>query len=315
MVNVLHAPAAPLDPDLDIDLEQARHVALDAVHAAGALLRREVHSDLGLRGKGSAGDVVTDLDVRAEQLILRRIRAAFPDHRIIAEEAGVLEANDTAWTWLVDPLDGTNNLAVSLPTYVVGVALCRDRVPVLGVVHDPVTGGTWHATRGGGAYARSLPSGKPHDKPYDKPLQPPLRSHPAGPLLAWTQGYSVAKDDATAGALKFTLESAARRVFQLWTPLLSLVMLARGDIDGMVGYHPEEVDLPAGALIAAEAGIAVYGLDGEPFDQRIGRPQVDRSFVACRPEHIGRLLGLVHVGEGIVPEVKELLTRLPTNTW
>lgn len=304
MADVLHGPTAPLDPDLDIDLELARQVALDAVHAAGALLRPGVHGDLGLRDKGSAGDVVTDLDVCAEQLIVRRIHATFPQHRIIAEEAGVLEATDTSWTWLVDPLDGTNNLAVALPTYVVGVALCRDRVPVLGVVHDPVTGGTWHATRGGGAYASD-----------GRPLRPPLRSHPAGPLLAWTQGYAVAKDDATAGALKLVLESAARRLFQLWTPLLSLAMLARGDIDGMIGYHPEEVDLPAGALIAAEAGIAVYGLDGEPFDQRIGRPQVDRSFVACRPEHIDRLLGLVHVGERVIPEVKELLTRLPTNTW
>ncbi len=300
MGNVLHAPAAPVDPDIDL----ARQVALDAVHSAGALLRRGVHGDLGLRGKGSAGDVVTDLDVCAERLILRRIRAAFPDHRIIAEEAGVLETTGTAWTWLVDPLDGTNNLAVALPTYVVGVALCRDRIPVLGVVHDPVTGGTWHATRDAGAYTRD-----------GHPLRPPLRAHPAGPLLAWTQGYSVAKDDASAGALKLVLESTARRVFQLWTPLLSLVMLARGDIDGMVGYHPEEVDLPAGALIAAEAGIAVYGLDGELFDQRIGRPQVDRSFVACRPEHIDRLLGLVHAAERVIPEVKELLTRLPTNIW
>ncbi|MGH3933838.1 MAG: inositol monophosphatase family protein [Pseudonocardiaceae bacterium] len=304
MADVLHEPVAPLDPGLDIDLEVARRVALDAVHAAGGLLRPGVHGDLGLRAKGPAGDVVTDLDIRAEQLILRRIRAAFPRHRIIAEEAGILESTDATWTWLVDPLDGTNNLAVALPTYVLGVALCRDRIPVLGVVHDPVSGATWHATRGGGAYTRD-----------GEPLRPPLRNHPSGPLLAWTQGYTVAKDDATSSAMKIVLESAARRLFQLWTPLLSMVMLARGDIDGMVGYQPEEVDLPAGALIAAEAGIAVYGLDGEPFDQRIGRPRVDRSFVACRPEHIDRLLTLVHLSDRVIPEVKELLTRLPTNTW
>lgn len=307
MSDVQHAPTAPLEEQ--IDLAPARQVALKAVYAAGALMREAMLGDLEVHGKGCTGDVVTDLDIRAERLIVRRIRAAFPEHRIIAEEAGVLEAGglkgtDAAWTWLVDPLDGTNNLAVALPTYVVGVALCRNRIPVLGVVHDPVTGGTWHAARGAGAYG-----------PDSCRLHAPLRHHPAGPLLAWTQGYSVAKDDATAGALKFTLESAARRLFQLWTPLLSWMMLARGDIDGMVGYHPEEVDLPAGALIAAEAGVVVHRLDGEPFDQRIGRPQVDRSFVACHPEHLERLLGLVHMGERIVPEVKDLLTQLPTNTW
>jgi myo-inositol-1(or 4)-monophosphatase len=303
-MNVLPRMAPPaIAPDPDPDLGPARRVAIEAAEAAGTLLGRRVPGELAVRGKGSGGDVVTDLDISAEQLILDRIRAAFPGHRIISEEAGTLGAEDTPWTWLVDPLDGTNNLAVALPTYVIGIALCRDRVPVLGVVHDPITGATWHATGGEGAYG-----------PGKCPLKPPLRVHPAGPLLAWTQGYSVARDDATAGALKIVLESAARRVFQLWTPLLSLVMLARGDIDGMVGYHAEEVDLPAGALIAAEAGAALYGLDGAPFDQRIGRPQVDRSFLACRPEHLERLLELVHTAERIVPQVKELMAGLPGNS-
>jgi myo-inositol-1(or 4)-monophosphatase len=302
--------AAPRTPDphtADLHpqaLEQARQVAVAAARAAGRLLCQRAHGDLGIRGKGPGGDVVTDLDISAERLILRRIRSAFPNHRILAEEAGALGPQDSPWTWLVDPLDGTNNLAVALPTYVVGIALCHDRVPVLGVVHDPITGNTWQAVRGGGAYG-----------PQDVPLQPPLRTHRAGPLLAWTQGYSVTKDDASAGALKIVLDSAARRVFQLWTPLLSLVMLARGDIDGMVGYHAEEIDLPAGALIAAEAGIALYGLDGAPFDLRIGKPRVDRSFVACRPEHLDRLLGLVHAAERVVPEVKELMTRVPSSSW
>ncbi|MGH3930014.1 MAG: inositol monophosphatase family protein, partial [Pseudonocardiaceae bacterium] len=227
--------AAALDPDLNL----AKRVAMSAAQAAGALVSGRAQGDLGIRGKGLSGDVVTDLDISAERLIISRIHTAFPEHRIISEEAGVLGADDSGWTWLVDPLDGTNNLAVALPTYVIGIALCRDRIPVLGVVHDPVTGGTWQATRGAGAYG-----------PDHRALCAPFRTHPAGPLLAWTQGYSVARDDATAGALKLVMESAARRVFQLWTPLLSLVMLARGDIDGMIGYHPEEIDLPAGALIA-----------------------------------------------------------------
>lgn len=297
----MDVPHGPTSAALDSYLNLAKRVAVSAAQAAGALVSGHAQGNLGLRGKGGSGDVVTDLDISAERLIISRIRAAFPDHRIISEEAGVLGAGDGAWTWLVDPLDGTNNLAVALPTYVIGIALCRDRIPVLGVVHDPVTGGTWRATRGAGAYG-----------PDHRALRPPLRTHPSGPLLAWTQGYSVARDDVTASALKIVMESAARRVFQLWTPLLSLVMLARGDIDGMIGYHPEEVDLPAGALIATEAGAALFDLNGAPFDERIGRPQVDRSFVACRPEHLERLLALVHTAERVAPEVKELMALLPS---
>jgi myo-inositol-1(or 4)-monophosphatase len=80
-------------------------------------------------------------------------------------------------------------------------------------------------------------------------------------------------------------------------------MLARGDIDGMVGYRAEAVDLPAGALIAMEAGITIHGLDGQPFDERIGRREEDRSFVAGHPGNIGRLLELVAAAGRIEPQV------------
>src|SRR5581483_6649961 len=109
-------------------------VAVEAAEAAGALLRRGEREPLGIRPKGGHGDVVTELDLAAEKLILTRLRAEYPAHQIIAEESGVTGA-DGSCVWLVDPLDGTNNVAIGLPVYSVGIALCQDRLPVMGVVH------------------------------------------------------------------------------------------------------------------------------------------------------------------------------------
>ncbi len=292
--------AAAAGPDLDM----ACRVAIEAAEAAGELLRAGTRRAVTGRAKDAAGDVVTDLDLAAEQVIVRRLRAAFPAHRIIAEESGLLEAAAPAGregggpaecTWLVDPLDGTNNVVVGLPAYVVGIALAaRDR-PVLGVVHDPVAAATWSAVRGRGARG-----------PGGRVRTPPCRPAPHGPVLAWTQGHGVAREDPTARSLKLVLEATARRVLQLWAPLLSWVMLARGDIDGIVGYRPEMVDLPAGALIAAEAGIAVRGLDGGPFDDRLGQPEADHSFLAGHPANIGRLTRLVAAAGRVAPLVKDL---------
>jgi myo-inositol-1(or 4)-monophosphatase len=294
MMRPSHPPAAV--PDLDL----ARRVAVDAAEAAGALVHAPAQQGTGMRVKDATGDVVSDLDLAAEQLIISRIQAAFPGHRIIAEESGLLDAVSTAGTdggctWLVDPLDGTNNMAIRLPAYVVGIALCVGDLPVLGVVHDPVAGQTWSAVRRGGAYG---PGGL---------LAPPAcRPVPYGPVLAWTQGHGVDRGDATARALRLVLESTARRVLQLWAPLLTWVMLARGDIDGIIGYRAEVVDLPAGALIAMEAGIAVCGFDGQPFNQAIGLRAQDRSFVAGHPGNIGRLTGLVTTATRIAPQVANL---------
>ncbi|WP_336204931.1 inositol monophosphatase family protein [Nonomuraea sp. LPB2021202275-12-8] len=265
-----------------MDLDHARAVAVEAAEAAGKLLLDGTRGTVGVRPKGGSGDVVTDLDLASERLLVERIVSAYPSHSVIAEESGLLGASGGEWTWLVDPLDGTNNVAIGLPAYVVGLALCHEDRPVLGVVHDPVTAQTWSAIRGCGALASS-----------GTRLAALHRPSPHGPLLAWTQGYAVTRHDATARGLRCALELEARRVLQLWAPLLSWAMLARGDIDGMVGYRAEAVDLPAGALIAREAGVEIRALDGGPFEEGIGGTAEDRSFVAAHPEAMPGLLALV----------------------
>jgi myo-inositol-1(or 4)-monophosphatase len=281
------------------DLHHARQVALDVATEAGALLRAPAAGQLRARPKGGSGDVVTALDLAAEDLVLRRLRAEFPAHRIVAEESGVHDA-DSAWTWLVDPLDGTNNVAIGLPAYVIGLALCFEGRPMVGVVHDPVTGQTWSAVRGGGA------------RGPDGPLRPAYRPTPHGPVLGWTQGHGVPRSDDTARALKLVLERHAYRLLQLWAPLLCWVMLARGDIDGFVGYHAEAVDLPAGSLVAEEAGLVIRALDGGPFEDGVAE-NAERSFVAGPEDRIPELLELVRVAETIRPAVGELplTTRAP----
>ncbi|MGW1195237.1 inositol monophosphatase family protein [Streptomyces sp. NPDC002536] len=277
------------DPPLPASRFAAEHrLAVSAAREAGALLRAHLRGEAAqqyaVRSKGSLGDVVTDLDTMAEDVIVQRIRAGFPHDRILAEEAGELAgAAANGRTWLVDPLDGTNNVAIGLTACVVGIALCADGVPVVGVVHDPVTGRTWSALHGYGARG-------PHG-----PLRVASRTpSPAGPLLGWTQGYGVARDDPLARTLRAGLERNSRRLLQLWAPLLTWSMLARGDIDGFVGYRAEAVDLPAGALLAMEAGVEIRTLDGGPFPGGVTGPDTDRSFVAGRPEDMSYLIGLVN---------------------
>ncbi|MEU5631398.1 inositol monophosphatase family protein [Streptomyces rishiriensis] len=258
--------------------------AVAAAEAAGALLRSRFPDGFAARPKGALGDVVTDLDLLAESMVVDRIRADFPHDRVLAEEGGDLGAlgGDGGRTWLVDPLDGSNNVVIGLPVYVVGIALCVEGAPVVGVVHDPVTGRTWSARHGAGAHG---PAG---------PLAPARRpSSPAGPLLAWTQGHAVRRDDPAVHALRHGLELRSRRLLQLWAPLVAWAMLARGDIDGFVGYRAEAIDLPAGALLAREAGVVLRRLDGGEFSAGFTGPDTDRSFVAGRPEILPSLLDLV----------------------
>ncbi|MFF3502944.1 inositol monophosphatase family protein [Streptomyces sp. NPDC003247] len=288
-------PTRPTDPAAAYARECRTAVA--AAEEAGTLLRSRFPDGFAARPKGALGDVVTDLDLLAERIVVGRIRERFPHDRILAEESGEAAAGEPGGdgggrTWLVDPLDGSNNVVIGLPVYVVGVALCVDGAPVVGVVHEPVSGRTWSARLGCGAYG---PRGR---------LAPDGRGRPpsaAGPVLAWTQGHAVRRDDRAARTLRHTLELGSRRLLQLWAPLLAWTLLARGDIDGFVGYRAEAIDLPAGALLAREAGVAVRHLDGREFGGDFRTPDTERSFVAGRPETLPYLLELAAgagAGEG-----------------
>ncbi|MFI6043467.1 inositol monophosphatase family protein [Nocardia sp. NPDC051321] len=266
----------------DTLLDRAAGVAAAAAVEAGHAIRAGLLEALTITTKDPTGDVVTDLDFLAEDIILRHIRAAFPRHRILAEESGVLDSADDAWCWVIDPLDGTNNIAIGLPVCTVGIALCHNGTPILGVVHEPIAGRTWTAIRGRGAHGPSGPLWHPAHRPAA-----------SAPVLAWLQGYPVARADPTARALRLTLESASRRLIQLWSPLLCWVMLSNGDIDGFVGYRAGLIDLPAGALLAREAGMHITDFHGTTLDERLELPTGEIDFIAGSAEMMSDLTLLV----------------------
>lgn len=263
------------------DLSMYRKVAVAAAEEAGQLVRRGFGDAFTAQSKGTAGDVVTSLDMAAEALIVDRLHKAFPSHGIVSEESGRAFEMSSPWTWLVDPLDGSNNIVVGLPIVSIGLTLCYDNQPLVGVIHEPFVSRTLSAVRGSGAWQAG-----------DQPLwrRPAARRKP---VVAWTQGYGITCGDLTAASLRSALNDYAGRVLALWAPLCAWAMLARGDIEGIVGYRVGELDLHAGAIIASVTGVRIRSLDGTPFDRRFGGLAENRSLVAAIPERIDELLNLV----------------------
>src|SRR2546427_11163193 len=116
---MLHCPA-----NMASSLE--RRVAIDAARAAGHLLKSQFRASHRIAFKDSTIDLVTEMDARAEELIVSRLAAAFPDDTILAEERGA-SAGRSGRRWIVDPLDGTTNYAHGLPIFSVSIALEVER--------------------------------------------------------------------------------------------------------------------------------------------------------------------------------------------
>ena len=81
---------------------QPLEIARTAAHAGGEIVRRYFHEGVTIRSK-DAHNLVSDADVESEQMIVRIIQEAFPDHAILGEESH-RDSVDSEHLWIVDPL-------------------------------------------------------------------------------------------------------------------------------------------------------------------------------------------------------------------
>jgi myo-inositol-1(or 4)-monophosphatase len=99
----------------------------------------------------SQGNLVTDVDIQSEKLIIDFLKREYPDFGILSEESNS-STPINGYTWVVDPLDGTNNYTFGIPFFCVNIALVRNEEILLGVTYDPVRSELFQAEKGKGAY-------------------------------------------------------------------------------------------------------------------------------------------------------------------
>ncbi|NWF39257.1 inositol monophosphatase [Mariprofundus sp. NF] len=129
------------------------YVAVRAARRAGDLIARAFDErDSFTVHQKTDRDYVTDVDQRAEALILREITQHYPEHGIVAEESDKRVNPEASIQWYVDPLDGTTNFIHGYPHFAVSIAAWKDGKPLLAVVHDPIRDETFEAKNGGGAF-------------------------------------------------------------------------------------------------------------------------------------------------------------------
>lgn len=128
------------------------YVAVRAARKAGDVIARafDEHEDIRVEEKQDR-DFVTNIDRRAEQIIIREIQRHYPDHGIVAEESERINPN-AAIQWYIDPLDGTTNFVHGIPHFAVCIAAWKNDKPFLAVVHDPIKNETFEAQAGNGAF-------------------------------------------------------------------------------------------------------------------------------------------------------------------
>ena len=228
--------------------------AVEIVLQAGEIQMARRASGFHVEKKGTI-DLVTEVDLECERVCRAVIAERFPSHDILAEELSRPgDAASSRYRWVFDPLDGTTNYAHGLPIFCASLALEIDGRAEVGAVYDPSRRELFTAERGTGAFLNGAP----------------LRVSATGALLdsLLVTGFPYDVHKHTADLLEMfgAFLGTARAVRRLGSAALDLCYVAAGRFEGFWEQHLHPWDVAAGALIAAEAGGRVTGMDGSPFD-------------------------------------------------
>ena len=221
---------------------------IDLAKRAGAVLREGATRPRTVERKGPF-DLVTDVDRASETLVVAAIREQFPDHAVLAEEGGGVE-RESAWLWIIDPLDGTNNYAHNFPYYCVSLALLHEKKLFLGVIYDPNRDEVFAAQQGDGATCNGVP--------IHVSSAPVLGDS----LISTGFPYDFA-DNPHNNAPEFTrVHRYVQGIRRAGSAALDLANVACGRLDAHWELGLKPWDGAAGALLVQEAGGRVTDRDG-----------------------------------------------------
>ena len=119
---------------------------------AGDILMRYYRGEYTVDTKGGS-EPVTDADRAANAHIVGRLREAFPDDGVVAEESADEAAalRRGGRLWMVDPMDGTREFLTHTDEFAVMIGLVIGDRPILGVVNNPATATVYRGIVGDGA--------------------------------------------------------------------------------------------------------------------------------------------------------------------
>ena len=233
-------------------------VATELARAAGAVLIGHYNGPFLVEQKINAlqeMEEVTAADREANDLIVRRLAAEFPNDGILAEESRDTErrlARDRVW--LIDPMDGTKNFIQRDGDFAVQIGLSINGESMVGVVYQPVRDVLYRAVRADGAWIEAK------DKPAAR-MSVSARTNPGEMILASSRSHRSPRMERVVSSFGFKKEMRRGSVG------VKIGLIAEQEADLYLHLSPstKQWDTCAPQIILEEAGGRLTDLFGLPL--------------------------------------------------
>lgn len=222
---------------------------IEAAKAGGQVLREYFGQNLAIEEKTMPADFFTKADTESEKAILDILKAAYPDYNIYSEEEGETDKGSD-YTFVIDPLDGSNNFVTGIPNFSVSIALMKGEDMEVGVIYQPMIDRIYFAQKGKGAFLNNKKISVSDETDFHKVS------------LSYTASYGHSAEEY--GNMMKALEmKEPKRVFYNWSVAMDFCYIASGKMEGIINNGCEIYDYLAGKLIAQEAGAVIFDFSGK----------------------------------------------------
>jgi myo-inositol-1(or 4)-monophosphatase len=229
-----------------------KNTLLKAAREAGQLMKERFNSGFRIDNKEGVNNLVTEVDHASEKLIMDIIQKEFPDHFILSEEVGEIKM-DSAYKWIIDPIDGTVNYANGIPICCVSIGIEHEGKMIMGAVYNPFMQEFFFAEKGTGAFLN------------DQPIRVSSKEQVLESCLV--TGFPYTYLESPNGPLEVfgRLIKKGIPVRRLGSAAIDLCWVAAGRFDGFYEHKLNAWDSAAGFLLVEEAGGKVTDFEGNPY--------------------------------------------------
>jgi len=220
---------------------------------AGSIIREGFGKNNVVEFKTDEGNLVTEIDKKAEKTIIDFVIKNYPTDSILAEEGGN-KYGTSENLWVIDPLDGTTNYTHGLPIFSVSIGVIRKKEIIAGVVYDVMNDIAYLAEKGSGAFAN------------EKRIEVSSNSKLGRSLLATGFAYNIKENPEHTFEKFAAITKSVRSVRRLGSAALDICHVAKGIYDGFWEVNLNPWDVCAGIIISKEAGGSITDFTGNETD-------------------------------------------------
>jgi myo-inositol-1(or 4)-monophosphatase len=241
-----------------------QELLIECLKRAGEIQLSRFHTIDKISRKESISSIVTEVDLECDKEINGIIQKGFPDHNVLSEETG-LKNNNSEYTWIIDPLDGTSNYAAGLPWFGVLIAVLKGNVPFMAGAYIPFSDKLYLAESGKGASLNG------------KILKIENRNIDDS-LFAFSIDYTKDDNYLNRGVEIYKYLIKNTRNVRTTNSLIDLLNVAENSFGGVINMYNGIWDIAAPNLIIKEAGGIVKDIYGFELEFKTDESHIYKNY-------------------------------------